>query len=95
MRTSQRNLHHQLLRSGVLIFLNRTDGFSRAGCAPVPARLLPISERKPQVDAKYASQESLHGPFLSCLVVAVYGSAGESLEAEHKRTSNARVGMPA
>jgi hypothetical protein len=29
MRTSQRNLHHQLLRSGVLIFLNRTDGSSR------------------------------------------------------------------
>jgi hypothetical protein len=28
----------------------------RAGCAPVPARLLPISERKPQGDAKYASQ---------------------------------------
>jgi hypothetical protein len=31
MRTSQRNLHHQLLRSGVLIFLNRAYGSLRGG----------------------------------------------------------------
>ncbi len=29
MRTSQRNLHHQLLRSGVLIFSQSRDGSSR------------------------------------------------------------------
>jgi hypothetical protein len=53
-----------------------------------------LCERKPQGDAKNASQGSLHELFLSYLVAAVYGSAGKSL-AEHKRTSKVRVRMPA
>ncbi len=43
MRTSQRNLHHQLLRSGVLIFSQSRDGSSHglrpyAGVRPAASR---------------------------------------------------------
>src|SRR5436309_13073610 len=34
VRTTQRNLHHQLLRSGVLIFLDLTMGARAAPCWP-------------------------------------------------------------
>ena len=45
VRTAQRNLHHQLLRSGVLIFLNPNDG-ARAALCWRAAHLASISDSR-------------------------------------------------